>query len=96
MKPSTALAHHRDALRRLSARYPMRNPRVFGSAARGDDNERSDLDLLVDSTPDTTLLRLAEFQIEAEALLGVPVDVRTPEDLPPRIRTDVLREAFPL
>jgi predicted nucleotidyltransferase len=96
MKPSIALADHRDALRTLSARYTVRNPRVFGSVARGDDGEESDLDLLVDSSPNTTLLRLAELQIEAEVLLGVPVDVRTLEDLPLRIRDSVLREARPL
>jgi predicted nucleotidyltransferase len=96
MKPSTALADHRDALRELSSRYTVRNPRIFGSVARGDDGEESDLDLLVDSSPATTLLRLAELQIEAEALLGVPVDVRTLEDLPLRIRDSVLREARPL
>ena len=96
MRPSIALADHRDALRKLSVRYSVRNPRIFGSVARGDDGERSDLDLLVDSSPETTLLRLAELQIEAEALLGVPVDVRTIEDLPARIRDSVLREARPL
>lgn len=96
VRPSTALSNHRDALRALSARYPVRNPRVFGSVVRGEDGERSDLDLLVDSTPDTTLLRLAELQIDAEQLLGVPVDVRTPEDLPARVRAKVLLEARPL
>jgi len=93
MRPSIALADHRDALRKLSARCSVRNPRIFGSVARGDDGERSDLDLLVDSSPETTLLRLAELQLEAEALLGVRVDVRTIEDLPARVRESVLREA---
>src|SRR5690348_13154296 len=96
MKPSVALADHRDALRKLSTRHTVSNPRIFGSVARGEDSEQSDLDLLVDFSPDTTLLRLAELQIEAEALLGVRVDVRTLEDLPRRIRDAVLREARPL
>ena len=96
MKPSLALADHRDALRDLSARHTVRNPRIFGSVARGEDGENSDLDLLVDYSSSTTLLRLAELQIEAEALLGVRVDVRTLEDLPFRIRDSVLREARPL
>lgn len=54
----------------------------------------SDLDLLVDSSQQTTLLSLAAIQLEAEALLGVRVDVRTPQDLSKRFRDDVLREAI--
>ena len=96
MKPSIALASHRDALRALSAKHAVSNPRVFGSVVRGEDGELSDLDLLVDHTPATTLLRLAALQLEAERLLGVPVDVRTPYDLPDRIRERVLREALPI
>ena len=74
----------------------VRNPRVFGSALRGEDAEGSDLDLLVDPLPGTTLLNLGALQIELEQLLGVPVDVLTPGDLPPKFRDVVLREAVPV
>ena len=48
MRPSEILAAKADEIREIVARYPVRNPRIFGSAARGDDEEGSDLDLLVD------------------------------------------------
>lgn len=93
MKPSEALAAHRDELRRIVARHGVSRPRVFGSVVHGDDTDESDLDLLVDATSTTTLLTLAAVQIEAERLLGVPVDVRTPQDLSKRFRDKILSEA---
>ena len=96
MKPSEALAVHRDELRRIIARHGVVRLRVFGSVVHGDDTEDSDLDLLVDATNTTTLLTLAAVQIEAERLLGVPVDVRTAQDLSRRFRHEVLSEAVPV
>lgn len=74
----------------------MSNPRVFGSALRGTDTETSDLDLLVDADPGATLLDLSGLQVELEDLLGVRVDVLTPQDLPSRFREQVLAEARPV
>jgi predicted nucleotidyltransferase len=48
---------------------------VFGSVARGDDTEESDLDLLVDTLPETGLFALAQFELDMELLFGRPVDV---------------------
>jgi uncharacterized protein len=96
MKPSEALKAHRAGLRALIARHAALHPRVFGSAAQGSDTETSDLDLLIDPTPKTTLLTLASIQFEAERLLGVRVDVLTPNSLPLRIRDRVLRDAVPV
>lgn len=96
MKPSKALHQYRDTIRRIIERGHLRNPRVFGSAMRGDDREGSDLDLLVDAQPGTTLFDLGGLQFELEQILGVPVDLLTPEDLPPRVRERVLREATPV
>lgn len=93
MKPSDALDRHRSAVRAAAGRYRLANPRVFGSVARGADVSGSDLDLLVDPLPEATLFDLGGFQDEVEALLGVPVDVRTPGDLPSPIRGRVLSEA---
>ncbi len=53
----------------------------------------SDLDILVDALPDATLLDLGAIQVELEDLLGVPVDVVTPQDLSPKFRIAVLRAA---
>lgn len=96
MKPSEALSVYRAQLRDIVARHGALRPRVFGSAAHGDDIDGSDLDLLVDPTPRTTLMTLAAIQLEAERLLGIRVDVLTPKSLPQRIRERVLREAVPV
>jgi predicted nucleotidyltransferase len=53
MKPSSALALHRDDVRRLGERSSARNPRVFGSALQGKDTEASDIDILFDPMPGT-------------------------------------------
>jgi uncharacterized protein len=96
MRPSEALRMHRTELRDIVARHAALRPRVFGSAIHGDDTEDSDLDLLIDPTPRTTLMTLAAIQSDAQKLLGVRVDVLTPKSLPQRIRERVLREAVPV
>lgn len=96
MKPSQALDHYRDAIRQIVASHRARNPRVFGSALRGKDAVGSDLDLLVDAQEDTSLFDLGAIQYEVQKLLGVPVDVLTPGDLPESFRDRVVAEAVPL
>jgi uncharacterized protein len=96
MKPSDALVLHREAIRETVARYPMRNPRIFGSVAHGTDIDGSDLDILIDAVPGTTLLDMGGLYEELRELLGVPVDLRTPQDLSPKFRDRVVSEAMPL
>jgi uncharacterized protein len=96
MRPSEALPQHRDAIRRLVERAGMANPRVFGSVVRGEDEDGSDLDILVDPAPRTSLLDLAGLQIEIEERTGVKVDLLTPESLPLKFRQRVLDEAQPV
>jgi predicted nucleotidyltransferase len=96
MKPSIALELHREAIRRLVERYNVRHPRIFGSVLHGVDAEGSDLDLLVDPLPHTTLLDLGGLQVDLEEMLGVPVDLLTPGDLPAKFRASVLYEALPV
>lgn len=96
MKPSKALDTYRTQLRDIVARHGALRPRVFGSVIHGNDTEESDLDLLVDPTPHTTLMTLVAIQLEAERLLGVHVDVLTPKSLPQRFRDRVLLEAVPV
>lgn len=96
MKPSEVLLQQRQTILETVRRFRIANPRVFGSVARGTDVEGSDLDLLVDTLPGTTLFDLGGLQDELETCLGIRVDVRTPEDLPPRFRYQVLGEAVPL
>ena len=96
MKPSDALNSHRAAIRRVVAAHRARNARVFGSVLHGQDADGSDLDLLVDTTPETTLMDVAAIQVELERLLGVTVDVLTPRALPDKFRDAVLAEALPV
>jgi uncharacterized protein len=96
MKPSIALADRHDAVRNAARRFRTSNPRVFGSVLHATDRDGSDLDLLVDALPGATLFDLGGLQLELEQLLGVPVDVLTPGDLPLKIRDPVLTEARPV
>jgi len=96
MKPSVALQKNRDAIRHVVARHRAVNARVFGSVLRGNDHEGSDLDLLIDPTPNTTLMDVAKIQVELEKLLGVSVDVLTPKALPDKFRDAVLADAAPV
>ena len=96
MRPSKALALHRVSILEAAARYRARSVLVFGSAARGEDTEGSDLDLLVEMPADTTLLDMVGLQDDLRATLGIHVDVVTANDLTERVRARVLREARPL
>jgi len=96
MRPSEALRLHREDIRRVVEQNRTRNPRVFGSILHGEDTEDSDLDLLVDPTPDTTLMDIARVQNRLQKLLGVSVDVLTPKALPENFRDRSLSEAVPV
>ena len=96
MKPSIALQTHRLAIRTVVERHNARNARVFGSVLHGEDQEGSDLDILIDPTPDTTLFDIGAIRHELLQLLGVQVDVLTPNSLPDSFRAKVINEARPV
>lgn len=96
MKPSAALALKRSDILDVTGRHGVTNPRIFGSILRSADRDGSDLDLLVDALPGTTLFDLGALQMELETLLGVSVDILTPADLPAAIRDRILAEAEPV
>lgn len=96
MRPSMVLELNRPAVRETVGRFRAANPRVFGSVVHGTDRDGSDIDLLVDALPGATLFDLGGLQVELESLLGIPVDLLTPGDLPPRFRASVLAEAKPV
>jgi len=96
MKPSIALQEHRETISKIVAGHRASNPRIFGSVLKGCDTEGSDLDLLVDPTPETTLLDIGAIRHELLELLGVPVDVLTPKALPETFRATVLAQAVPV
>jgi len=96
MRPSLAAQTHRDAIVEIVERHHARNPRMFGSAARGSDREGSDLDLLVDPLPGMSLFDIGGIIDELETLLGVKVDVVTPGGLGAGISQSVLSDLRPL
>ena len=96
MRPSIALQKNRAAIRSVVERHRARNARVFGSVLHGDDLEGSDLDILIDPTPETTMFDIGAIRHELLQLLGVPVDVLTPNALPDSFRAQVIAEAQPV
>ncbi|WP_040674582.1 nucleotidyltransferase family protein [Rhizobium grahamii] len=94
MKPSEVLEKNRQAIREATKRFNAANPRVFGSVARGEDRPDSDLDILVDTLPGTTLFDLGGLLEELKEKLGLEVDLVTPGGLPDSIRERVLSEAI--
>jgi predicted nucleotidyltransferase len=78
----------------IAARYGAHNVRVFGSVARAQADEQSDIDFLVEMEPGRSLFDLGGLQSELETALGRPVDVVTEKGLKARIRARVLQEAI--
>ena len=96
MKPSDILAAKRDEVLAVIARYPVANPRLFGSVARGEDKEGSDLDILVDITGKMSYFDIVGLEHELIDLLGFHVDVATPGELKKRVLPSVLGDLRPL
>ena len=96
MSVSDLLNNKREEILRLAAQYGARNVRVFGSVARGDADEMSDVDFLVDLDEDRNLLDLGGLLMDLRELLNRDVDVVTADGLRARIRDRVLREAVPV
>ena len=96
MRLDQLLKEKRDEVLRSAAKYGARNIRVFGSVARGEADEKSDIDFLVEMEPGTSLLDLGGLQYELETLLRCRVDVVTERGLKRRIRERVLQEAVPI
>ena len=96
MRPSETLALHRTRIREIALSHRVSNVRVFGSALRGNDDLGSDLDLLVEPTAQTTLFDIGAIRFELKNLLGMDIDVLTPNALPDKFRAQVLKEARPI
>lgn len=92
---NTSRQEKRAEILRLAETHGARNIRVFGSVARADNREDSDVDLLVEFDTGKTLFDLIGLKLDLESLLGVTVDVVTPNSLR-YIRDRVLAEALPL
>ncbi|MFQ5897854.1 MAG: nucleotidyltransferase family protein [Candidatus Methylomirabilia bacterium] len=96
MRAAELLKEKREEILRIATKHGARNVRVFGSVARGEADEESDLDFLVDMEPGRSLLDMGGLLMELRALLGRDVDVVTPRGLKPRVQARVLEEAVPL
>ena len=70
--------------------------RVFGSAARDQDHEGSDLDLLIDMPAGTSLLQIVGLQLDIQDALGIKVDLCTERELHPTLKPRILAEARPV
>ena len=96
MSISKLLKEKRREILRIADEYGARNVRVFGSVARGESDENSDIDLLVQFAPGVTLLQHAALVRELESLLGAKVDVVSERALKSRIKDRITKEAVPL
>ena len=96
MKPSIALNGKREQILEIAARYGAYNVRIFGSVARGEDTERSDLDLLVDMDEDRPLSDLGLFAADVQDALHCEVQAVTSDGLHRLLRNRIMREAVPL
>ena len=90
------LQEKREDILRTAARRGAYNIRIFGSVARGEADEKSDIDILVDLEPGRSLFDLGGLLMDLQELLGHHVDVVTERGLRERIRNRVLKEAVAL
>ena len=92
----TLRAERREEILRLAEQRGAHSLRVFGSVARGEANENSDLDLLVAWAPGRSLLDHAGLVQDLQELLGMKVHVGTEKSLHWYVRDRILHEAKPL
>ena len=96
MKPSIALEQHKEEVRKVLDRFHVKNPRIFGSVARGEDTEKSDIDILVEVDEDISYYELAQIEIELEAILGFRVDAVTRGCLAPDVAERAEADLLPI
>jgi hypothetical protein len=90
------LKDKREDILRIAARHGARNVRIFGSVARGEADDQSDIDILVEMEPGRSLFDLGGLLMDLQDLLGRKVDVVTEKGLRERVRERALKEAVPL
>lgn len=90
------LRARRGEILQLAERHGVRNVRVFGSVARGDDRLDSDVDLLVDVQPGRSLLDVIGFEQDLSDLFERRVEVLTDGGLSPHLERRILQEAASL
>ena len=96
MKPTELIKEKREEILRIAASHGASNVRIFGSVARGEADDLSDVDFLVEMENGRTLLDMGGLLVDLQDLLGRKVDIATERGLKPRIRERVLNEAVPV
>jgi len=96
MTLNETIQQKREEILQVAAKYGAYNVRLFGSVVRGEADEASDIDILVDMEPGRSLLDLGGLLMELQTLLRCRVDVVTERGLRSRLRDRVLAEARPL
>ncbi len=90
------LKAERNSILEVAKRHGAYNVRIFGSVARGEEDEKSDIDFLVTLEAGRSLLDHASLLLDLQKLLGRKVDVVTEKGIKARIRERILREAQPI
>jgi predicted nucleotidyltransferase len=90
------LRTYRQDILKIAHQYHAPNIKVFGSVAKGEATENSDVDFLIDVPPEQTLFDLIRLTNALSELLGCEVDVAQSTVLHPRIRDEVLQSAISL
>ena len=90
------LREKREDLLEVAKRHGVTSLRVFGSVARGEESEDSDIDLLITTGPSLSPWFPAGLILDLENLLGRHIDIVTESGLNPLLRDEVLKEAVPL
>jgi hypothetical protein len=96
MNPLELIKNKRDDILRLSTVHGAKNVRIFGSVARNEAGEESDIDFLVDLEPGRSLLDLGGLLVDLEQLLTRKVDIVTERGLHWYLRDKIINEARPL
>ena len=90
------IGSQRQEILALAAKYGAFNIRIFGSVARGQADDKSDVDFLVDMEPGRSLFDMGGLLYDLQQLLGRNIDVVTTAGLRARIKERVIKEAVPL
>jgi uncharacterized protein len=96
MRLKLLIDRYREEILKLAQLHGAKDVRIFGSVARGEDIEQSDVDVLVNMEPGRSLFDMGGLLMDLQTLLGCKVDLITEKGLKPRIRDRVLREAVRL
>jgi predicted nucleotidyltransferase len=95
-KQMNYVTQYRDDIYRIVEKYGCSNPRIFGSVARNEATEKSDIDFMVDPGERTSLFDLSGIYYELEQVLPIKFDLITSQQIPEAERSNIINEAIPV